>query len=116
MEMVGFQSNLEYNPAFLQVVDREGKPAAEIDAITDKLEQVFTNDVMDGKIRYDAVAFQNPNPTEPFDAAKIRFKAVMCAASADELATVAFVGETGVADRNGNDVTGRTVGATIGCL
>ena len=114
VEMVGFQSDLEYNPVFLQVVDAEGNPASQIDAIRDKLDEVFTNDVMGGTIRYDSVAFQNPNPTEPFDAAKIRFKVIRCVASSDQLPSVAFVGSTGVADRNGDEITGRTVGARIG--
>ena len=106
----GIRALLSYPSDTLQLVDADGNPATEIEAITTALETVFINEATDGSINYQAVAFINDSPVDPFDAAILRFKCV-----APGSAQLEFLDGSDVTDPDSNNVTGLTSGATIQC-
>ena len=111
--MNGFQSTMTYDSGLLQVVDDTGAPATEIEGNTDILDAIFTNEVVNGTINYDAAAFLKSNPSAPFDAATIKFKVIQCGIGV--LPTVEFAAGTGVAGPAGEDITGLLLGTSLGC-
>ena len=107
----GIRALISYPLDKLQLVDADGKPADEIEAITTVLETVFINEATDGSINYQAVAFLSDDATNPFDAATLRFK---CVAQGNAL--VLFLPDSAVANPDSIDVTGQTIGARLGCI
>ena len=121
VEMVGFRAKIAYPTEFLQLVDQNGDPAqttSALEAFTDTLDITFKNEYTPGLIDYQAVALLKANPTQPFDAAKLRFKFVKCVDDISKLPSVIFTGDTAVtgpAPVSAN-VLGKAIGGKIGCV
>ena len=115
IEMVGFRAKIAYPIEFLQLVDQNGDPAqttSALEAFTDTLDITFKNEYTPGLIDYQAVALLKANPTQPFDAAKLRFEFVKCVDDISKLPSVIFTGPAPVSA----NVLGKAIGGKIGCV